>query len=112
MPVLGATAITNAEAAMQYNDGSFAVVRNISLSYDLPNPLVTRIGLKSLQLNAQVMNPFIFGGGVLKMGINPDDETNWTSESQANSFNTNPSGGMNNNTILPQSLVFGIRASF
>jgi TonB-linked SusC/RagA family outer membrane protein len=100
--------VENITAAMQYNDGSFAVVRNISLNYDVPAAWLQRISMKNLSLNVQVLNPFIFGGDVVKMGLNPDDDTNWDRASS----NTNPLGGTNNNTILPQSIVFGVRAGF
>jgi TonB-linked SusC/RagA family outer membrane protein len=103
-----ATNITNLTAAMQYNNGSFGVVRNISLSYTFPKRLIEKATLKDLTVNFQVLNPFIFGPGVVKWGINPDDDTNWSIASS----NTNPLGGTNNNTILPQSFVFGLRASF
>lgn len=93
---------------MQYNDGSFGIVRNISLSYNLPKKFLQKIAVKNLTLNAQVLNPFIFGPGVVKWGINPDDDTNWSIASS----NTNPLGGANSNTILPQSWVFGLRAGF
>jgi TonB-linked SusC/RagA family outer membrane protein len=100
--------VENITAAMQYNDGSFAVVRNISLTYTVPDAFLQRISVKDLSLNVQVLNPFIFGGEVVKWGLNPDDDTNWDRASS----NTNPLGGTNNNTILPQSIVFGIRAGF
>jgi hypothetical protein len=64
--------------------------------------------LKNLQLSFQVVNPFLFGGDVVKMGINPEDNTNW----DVVSTNTFPLGGMNNNNILVQSFVFGLKASF
>jgi TonB-linked SusC/RagA family outer membrane protein len=95
-------------SAMQYNDGSFIAVRNISLSYTFPKTWLQRITVKDLVVNFQVINPFMFGKDVVKWGINPDDETNWNIASG----NTNPLGGTNNNTILPQSFVFGLRASF
>jgi hypothetical protein len=100
--------VENITAAMQYNNGSFGAVRNISLSYGVPQSLLQRIGVKDLQLNVQVLNPFIFGGDIVQMGLNPDDDTNWDRASS----NTNPLGGTNNNTILPQSFVFGVRAGF
>ena len=100
--------VDNFTSAMQYNNGSFGVVRNISVSYNLPRKLIQKAGIKSLVLNAQVLNPFIFGPGVVKWGINPDDDTNWSVASS----NTNPLGGTNNNTILPQSWMFGLRAGF
>src|SRR3546814_2836616 len=43
-----------------------------------------KVNMKNCQFNLQVLNPFIFGGEVVKWGINPDDETNWASESQPN----------------------------
>jgi TonB-dependent starch-binding outer membrane protein SusC len=64
--------------------------------------------MNDLVLNFQVLNPFMWGGEVVDWGINPDDDTNWSIASS----NTNPLGGTNNNTILPQSFVFGIRAAF
>ena len=100
--------VTNYTYAMQYNNGSFGVVRNISLSYSVPKKLTQKATLSNLVFNVQVLNPFMFGPGVVKWGINPDDDTNWS----VASTNLNPLGGTNNNTILPQSIVFGIRAGF
>ena len=105
MPVMGAT-VSNFSQAMQYNRGSFVAVRNISLTYDVPSRLIEKYTLKNVQLNIQVLNPFLFGGDLVKWGINPDDETNW----ERISTNGGPLGGTNNNTIQPQSFVFGIRA--
>ncbi|MBC7887826.1 MAG: SusC/RagA family TonB-linked outer membrane protein [Ferruginibacter sp.] len=103
------TLVDNFTPAMQYNDGSFVTVRNISLIYDLPAQLIKRASIKNVQLNIQVLNPFIFGGDIVKWGLNPDDDTNWGNESLSNSNSTAPLGGVNNNTILPQSIVFGLR---
>lgn len=100
--------VENITAAMQYNDGSFGVVRNISLSYAFPTRWISRAHINNLVLNFQVLNPFMFGPGVVKWGINPDDDTNW----DVASSNTNPLGGTNNNTILMQSFVFGLRLNF
>lgn len=112
VPMLGASAVTNVSAAAQYQDGSFAIVRNISLIYDVPAKILNLAKMKSLQLNVQVLNPFIIGGKLVKLGVNPDDETEWNDESSPNSFTTSPNGGMNNNSVLPRSIVFGLRASF
>ncbi|HEX8314571.1 MAG TPA: hypothetical protein VF609_06250, partial [Flavisolibacter sp.] len=110
--MLGNTGVQNASAAMQFHDGSFVAVRNISLTYDLPAKLIGRAKMKNFQLNVQVLNPFLFGGDIVKMGINPDDETNWTAESSGGTITASPLGGVNNNTILPQSFVFGLRVGF
>lgn len=108
LPNSATSSVENITSAMQYNDGSFGVVRNISLSYTVPKKWLSRISMNDVVLNFQVLNPFIFGPGVVKWGINPDDDTNWSVASS----NTNPLGGTNNNTILQQSFVFGIRAGF
>lgn len=108
MPNTGVTNHQQAVGAAQYGDGSFGVVRNISLSYAVPAKVLGRFGMKSLNVNVQVLNPFIFGGEVVKWGLNPDDDTNWDRQSS----NQSPLGGTNNNTILPQSFVFGLRAGF
>lgn len=111
MPIIGAQ-VDNFTPAMQFNDGSFVAIRNISLTYDMPASWLKRISMKSLQLNTQVLNPFMFGGELVKWGINPDDDTNWEMVSQAGTNASAPLGGINNNTILPQSFVLGLRASF
>jgi hypothetical protein len=74
----------------------------------VPSKLLGKIGMKNLNLNFQVINPFIFGGDIVKWGINPDDDTNWSIASS----NLSPLGGTNSNSILPQSFVFGLRAGF
>jgi TonB-dependent starch-binding outer membrane protein SusC len=97
--------IENITSAMQYNDGSFGVLRNISLSYSVPKKILSKAKINDATLNFQVLNPFMFGPGVVKWGLNPDDDTNWSIAST----NTNPLGGTNSNTVLPQSFVFGLR---
>ncbi len=108
MPNSAGGSVENFTSAMQFNDGSFWAVRNISVSYTFQKQLVRKIGVNDLVLNVQVINPFMGGGDVVKWGINPDDDTNWSLAST----NTGPLGGLNNNTILPQSFVIGIRAGF
>lgn len=100
--------VDNFTPAMQFNDGSFVVVRNISLSYDVPDKLIKKAAIKNLQFNIQILNPFIFGGDVVKWGINPDDDTNWSAVSSSGNA-VAPLGGTNNNTVLLQSWVFGLR---
>jgi hypothetical protein len=87
------------------NDGSFVAVRNISLSYNVPNSFLDRFKVKKFQVYGQVLNPFLFGGDVVKAGINPDDTNGWTS---VNSIG-DPTGGSNNNTMVIRSFVLGVR---
>jgi TonB-linked SusC/RagA family outer membrane protein len=98
--------VENITPAMNYNEGSYVIIRNISLSYSFPQTILNKIRMNKLQIFGQVLNPFIFGGDVVKWGINPEDNVNWDRVSG----NGGPLGGMNNNTILPQSFVIGVRA--
>jgi TonB-linked SusC/RagA family outer membrane protein len=107
-PMPNTGSVENVTAAMQYNNGSFGVIRNISLSYKFSSEMLHKAHINNLVLNFQVLNPYIFGPGVVKWGLNPDDDTNWDIASS----NTNPLGGTNTNTVLTQSFVFGLRASF
>jgi len=94
--------------ATYLNDGSFISVRNISLGYKFPTKWIQKAKISSLQIYGQVMNPFIFGGAVVKAGLNPDDTNGWSSVNSAG----DPTGGTNNNTMMVTSFVGGIRVSF
>jgi TonB-linked SusC/RagA family outer membrane protein len=94
--------------ATYINDGSFVSVRNIALSYNIPSQLLDKYHVKKLQVYAQVLNPFLFGGEVVKAGINPDDATGWANYNSI----ADPTGGANNNTMTIKSWVLGIRLSF
>jgi TonB-dependent starch-binding outer membrane protein SusC len=94
--------------AMYINNGSFVAIRNISLAYNFPSLILKKISFRSLQLYTQVLNPFLFGGEVVKAGLNPDDTNGWTSVNSVG----DPTGGTNNNTMIIKSMVFGIRVGF
>lgn len=94
--------------ATYINNGSFVTVRNISLSYNLPEKLLSKVNIKRLQVYGQVINPFIFGGNVVKAGLNPDDTNSWNDTNSVG----DPTGGTNNNTMIYRSYVFGLRVGF
>lgn len=106
-PLLTSANVGNADVtrATYINDGSYAVVRNISLAYNVPQKVLNKAKINNLQVYGQVLNPFIFGGKVVKNGINPDDPNNWH---VVNSVG-DPVGGTNNNTIIVRSWVIGIK---
>jgi TonB-linked SusC/RagA family outer membrane protein len=81
-----------------FQKASFVAVRNIALSYQLPQTLLSRWNISSAQVYAQVLNPFLWGGKLVKAGINPDDDGKGLG---ANS--------QSNNTALYQSVVVGFR---
>ena len=70
--------LSNADVNRSANihDGSFIAVRNISLGYNIPEKWLKPLTLSSCNIFAQVLNPFMFGGEVVKAGINPDDTNN------------------------------------
>jgi TonB-dependent starch-binding outer membrane protein SusC len=105
-----ATGVSNDDVkrATFINDGSFVVIRNIALSYNFPQELARVFHVKGLQVYGQVLNPFIFGGKVIKAGINPDDSNGWTNVNSVG----DPTGGANNNTMIIKSWVLGARVDF
>ncbi len=45
-------------SSMNYQDGSFIKMRNISLGYNFPKSVLDRLQLSSMKIYAQVLNPF------------------------------------------------------
>ena len=90
------------------HNGSFATIRNISLGYTVPEKWLSKVKISHCQIFAQVLNPFIFGGEVVKSGLNPDDTNAWSNFNSVGDLQ----GGTNNNTYITTSMVFGIRLGF
>lgn len=106
----GGEATNDYSAYMNYAKGNMIAVRNIALSYNVPTEALKKVGLSNCQIYVQALNPFIFGGKLVKAGINPDDITGWST--QANSSGTGFIGGQTNNTVLTRSYVIGLRIGF
>ncbi|MCR4859577.1 MAG: TonB-dependent receptor [Bacteroidales bacterium] len=82
-------------------NGDMVAIRNISLYYNLPKAWINKIGASNASVSLQVLNPFVFGGELVRVGINPDD------------MNSDGLGYLQtNNTTLNRSLVFGLRIGF
>lgn len=99
-----ASRTTTYDYVRNYTNGNMCIIRNISLSYTLTPKVTQKLGLYSGTVYAQVINPFIFGGELVKAGINPDDVTGWNT--------SNHIGGQTNNTCITRSFVFGVRLGF
>jgi TonB-dependent starch-binding outer membrane protein SusC len=102
-----ATRTSTYDYVRNYSKGNMILIRNIALSYTVPNSQLNRIGLGSAQVYAQVLNPFMFGGELVKAGINPDDTTGWDSKTSGSYI-----GGQTNNTAITRSFVLGVRIGF
>jgi TonB-linked SusC/RagA family outer membrane protein len=96
---------TNYNYTRNYVNGSLVALRNIALTYTLPQSILTKYRIANCQVYGQVLNPFIWGGEAVKIGLNTDDITGWETASAAQS------GGQTNNTILNRSVVLGLRIS-
>ena len=99
-----ATRTTTYDYVRNYTKGNMVLVKNIALSYTLPQKFLKKFGASSATVYGQVLNPFLWGGELVKAGINPDDITGWN---EANHI-----GGQTNNTCITRSYVLGLRVSF
>ena len=99
-----ATRTSTYDYVRNYAKGNMILVRNIALSYTLPRDVLKAVGASSATVYAQVLNPFLFGGELVKAGINPDDITGWDGGSHI--------GGQTNNTCITRSFVLGVRLGF
>jgi TonB-linked SusC/RagA family outer membrane protein len=104
------TGLTDHNATRNYTDGSLVAVRNISLSYTLPEKWLKQVDLRRVQVYGQVLNPFLWGGEAVQLGLNTDDVTDWRSASFGAGSATG--GGTSNNTMLIRSWVVGLRVNF
>ena len=95
---------TTYDYVRNFTKGDMVTVRNIALSYSVPASYLNKIGANSAQIYCQVLNPFLFGGELVKSGINPDDITGWDA--------SNHIGGQTNNTCITRSFVLGVRFGF
>lgn len=87
-----------------FTKGNMVIVRNISLAYQVPHRYLASFGATNGQVYAQVLNPFLWGGELVKAGINPDDITGWDDNRLF--------GGQTNNTCITRSFVLGVRLGF
>ena len=61
------------EGTINYFDGSYIRIRNITLSYDFSRALLNAIGLQKLRIYATAQNPFLFrADDRLVDGVDPD----------------------------------------
>ena len=101
------TGTTSYANYMNYSSGSMVALRNISLSYTLPDRWLRKAGISKCQIYGQILNPFIWGN-MTNYGINPDDITGWSTMNSQGVL----TGGQTNNTMLTRHYVLGLRLSF
>ncbi len=103
------SSITSYNRSRTYASGTMVAVRNIALSYNVPPAFLSKYKINSASVYAQVLNPFMFGGEIVKLGINPDDTTGWGKYKDSNG---NYLQGQSNNTSIYRSFVVGLRLGF
>jgi TonB-linked SusC/RagA family outer membrane protein len=101
--------LTDHNATRGYTSGTMWTIRNIALSYTFQQHLLKKWNIGSAQVYAQVLNPFIWGGEAVQLGINPDDLTGWRTRF---SSDNDQGGGQTNNTMQIRSFVVGLRLGF
>ncbi|MGQ1784622.1 MULTISPECIES: SusC/RagA family TonB-linked outer membrane protein [unclassified Saccharicrinis] len=79
-------------SAIQYQDASFIRISDITVGYNVPSPILKRLGFNSLRMYAQVTNPFVFHDFD---GIDPE-------------YNT----GLYNDDVSSATYLFGVNVSF
>lgn len=79
--------------ALNYVDGSFIKIKNITLGYTMPRTVAEKIGLDKLRVYATITNPFI-----------------WARSSQLKGYDPEMNGRLN--YPLAKQLVFGVNLSF
>jgi TonB-linked SusC/RagA family outer membrane protein len=80
-------------SSLGYQKGSFLKVRNISLKYNLPESLLSKVYMSNLAIKVQLLNPFLFTDAV---NVDPD------------LFTYEPNISINGT----KSVVFGINVGF
>jgi TonB-linked SusC/RagA family outer membrane protein len=80
-------------AALDYQDGSFFKVKNITLGYSLPDRLLKRLGLSRLRVYGTITNPIIIAKNDLLKDYDPEMNGEF-------------------NYPLTRQLVFGVNLSF
>jgi TonB-linked SusC/RagA family outer membrane protein len=97
-------------STMGYFDATYMKVRSIQLGYTLPSPVLSKLGLSSLYVYAQVQNPFkaFFSDYVKEGGLDPE----------TNGFGGSATPGYGNrltvsiNTPPTKSVIFGINIKY
>lgn len=85
--------LSSPTAALNYVNGSYFKVKNITLGYTIPNKLKEKFGLSNVHVYGTLYNPFVFAKSSMLSGLDP--ETN-----ASDSF------------PLYRQIVFGINISF
>ena len=104
------TSTANVDAfnySRNYTSGTMVAVRNIALSYSIPQQWLAKLNIANASIYTQVLNPFMWGGEAVKLGINPEDTKGWDGKTNGTFI-----GGQTNNTILMRSFVLGVRLGF
>jgi TonB-linked SusC/RagA family outer membrane protein len=63
-------------STLGYVDGSFIKVRTINLAYDFSSELLSKVGINSLRLFVNILNPLVLYSPFVKEGYGPDPEGN------------------------------------
>lgn len=92
--------------SLWYTEASFVKVRNITLAYNLPKSLLSKVKINNMNIYVQAINPFIFTKYPL---VDPEVQGSYRSSTDVNPNTFDPIAPLNN--ISTKSIVFGVRMS-
>jgi len=92
-------------SAMNYQDGTFVKLKNVSLGYILPLKTLERLHLSNLKVYAQVLNPYLY-----KKNDFMDPDINAAAPATSSAISSTSGGGLSSTTT--RSLVVGLNVSF
>lgn len=92
-PIFGSSASTNVQSALNFVDGSYFKVKNITLGYTLPSKIAGKAGFSRLRVYGTASNPIIVAKSHLLKEVDPE------------------TGGTDSFPLYKQ-IVFGINLSF
>ena len=99
-----ATRETKYDYVRNYTKGNMVLIKNIDFVLYSSSKLVEEVWCKQCTGICSGIESVLFGGELVKAGINPDDLTGWDAG--------NHIGGQTNNTCITRSLVLGVRLGF
>jgi hypothetical protein len=103
-------------STLGYLDGSFIKVRNITLGYELPSSLLSRVKISSIRVYVSFQNPFMIYAPFVKNGYGLDPEGNGYGGVSSSTLGGTPVPGraitVNLNAPPTRQFQFGLNMKF
>jgi TonB-linked SusC/RagA family outer membrane protein len=91
--------------SLWYKDVSFVKVKNIKLSYNFPQSVLSKVRINNLNVYVMAVNPFLFTD--YEEGLDPEAQGGYRRSTDPNPNSLNPTSALND--MSTKSIVFGAR---